>query len=252
MSLETVAYEVDNGIATIALNRPEAMNAISPQMLEDLHAAFDEATALKSVGVIVLTGIGRAFSAGVDLKALGDRSLDKGGVGPVLDDPARGLIDKIMTIPKVVIAKVNGFCFTGALEIALGCDLFYVAEEAKLGDTHAKWGLRPTWGMSQRLPRAVGLRKAMELSYTADTFTGKDAAEMGMANAAVPLAELDEYVRSIAERILANSAESLAAYKELYNDGMATTLKEGLDIERSRVYDISDTSSRLAAFMKKD
>lgn len=252
MAFETVQYEVQDGIATIALNRPEVMNAISPQMLTDLNEALANAASDNSVGVIVITGVGRAFSAGVDLKALGDRKLDRGAVGPFLDDSARGFIDGIMSVPKVVIAKINGFCFTGALEIALACDLVYVAEEAKLGDTHAKWGLRPTWGMSQRLPRAVGLRKAMELSYTADTFTGKDAADLGLANAAVPLDELDAMVNDVAGRILANSRESIAAYKTLYREGMATTLKEGLEIERNSVFEISDTSDRLAAFMKKD
>ena len=250
MSYEQIVYKAGDGIAAITFNRPEKMNAITPQMLAELNDAMVVAAKDSTVGVIVLTGAGRAFSAGVDLVALGDRKLDRGGVGDVLDTPARNFIQQIETIPKVVIAKINGFCFTGALEIALACDLIYVAEDAKLGDTHAKWGLRPTWGMSQRLPRRVGALKAKELSFTADTFTGRAAEAMGMVNRAVAAERLDITVDSVAKRILANSREAIAAYKELYNTGMATTLTQGLDIERSRVFTITDTESRLAEFRK--
>jgi enoyl-CoA hydratase/carnithine racemase len=123
-----------------------------------------------------------------------------------------------------------------------------VAEEAKFGDTHAKWGLRPTWGMSARLPQAVGLRKARELSFTAETFTGRDAATWGLANSAVPLAELDKTVQTLADKILANSRGSLAAYKILYNQGIGKTVDNALAFEKSSVFSISDTDERIAKF----
>ncbi|MHB8085270.1 MAG: enoyl-CoA hydratase/isomerase family protein, partial [Dehalococcoidia bacterium] len=151
MPYETLIYSKDSGIGRITINRPDAMNAITPGMLKELKAAVLEAGKDNEVKVIVLTGAGKAFCAGVDLKALGDRKLARGKVGNILDIPARELIDAIRAVPKVVIAVVNGFCFTGAVEIMLGCDLAIAAEEAKIGDTHAKWGLRPTWGMSARL-----------------------------------------------------------------------------------------------------
>ena len=171
-------------------------------------------------------------------------------MGSILNDPARGLIDQFETIPKIVIAKINGFCFTGALELALACDLIAVAEEAKFGDTHAKWGLRPTWGMSQRLPRAVGMAKARELSYTARTFTGREAADMGMAVCCVPRDDLDEAVNALAQTIAENSAGSLAAYKDLYKKAQDTTLYEGLKYEASTPYTIEDADERLAEFKK--
>jgi enoyl-CoA hydratase/carnithine racemase len=148
----------------------------------------------------------------------------------------------------VVVAKVNGFCFTGALEIALACDLLVTAEEAKYGDTHAKWGLRPTWGMSARLPNAVGLRKARELSFTADTFTGRDAAAWGIANQAVPLAELDATVQKLAEKILANSRGSIAAYKTLYNQGVGKTVAEAVAFEQQSRFVIADSNERIEKF----
>jgi enoyl-CoA hydratase/carnithine racemase len=248
MAFTTVIVEKNNGVATLTLNRPQALNAITITMLQELKQAVDEAGSDPDVGVVVLKGMGRELSAGVDLKKLGKRALEKGGIGPILDDPARALIDAIQTIPKVVIAKVNGYCFTGALEIALACDLLVAAEEAKFGDTHAKWGLRPTWGMSARLPNAVGLRKARELSFTADTFTGRDAAAWGIANSAVPLAELDAAVQKLAEKILANSRGSIAAYKTLYNQGVGKTVTEAVKFEKQSRFVIEDSNERIEKF----
>ncbi len=248
MTFTTVLVEKSNGVATITLNRPQALNAITITMLQELKQAVDEAGSDAEVGVVVLTGMGRAFSAGVDLKELGKRSLEKGGIGPSLDEPARALIAAIQTIPKVVIAKVNGYCFTGALEIALACDLLVTAEEAKFGDTHAKWGLRPTWGMSARLPNAVGLRKARELSFTADTFTGRDAADWGIANSAVPLANLDATVHKLVEKILVNSRGSIAAYKTLYHQGIGKTVAEAVEFEKQSRFVIADSNERIEKF----
>ncbi|HEX7364450.1 MAG TPA: enoyl-CoA hydratase/isomerase family protein, partial [Dehalococcoidia bacterium] len=205
MAYENLLYEKKDGAARITINRPSVMNAITPTLLAEMKAAVRDAGKDDDVKVIVLTGAGRAFSAGVDLIALGDRKIEKGKVGPILDDPARALIEAIQTVPKVVIAMVNGFCITGAVEIVLGCDLIVTAEEAKFGDTHARWGLRPTWGMSQRLPRAIGMLKAKEMSFTADLITGKEAKELGLVNMAVPLDKLEETVQELIKKISANS-----------------------------------------------
>jgi len=178
--------------------------------------------------------------------------LERGKVGPILDEPARALIEAIQAVPKVVIAMVNGFCITGALEIVLGCDLVVAAEEAKFGDTHARWGLRPTWGMSQRLPRVIGMLKAKEMSFTADLITGKEAAQLGLVNIAVPLDKLEETVQELIKKISANSMASLAAYKHLYNQGLNETLKKGLEFEARSEFNITDTEERLAKFRKKD
>jgi len=252
MAYENLIYEKKDGAAWITINRPSVMNAITPKLLAEMKAAVLDAGKDSDVKVIVLTGAGRAFSAGVDLVALGDRKLDRGKVGPILDDPARELIKTIQDIPKVVIAMVNGFCITGAMEIVLGCDLIVAAEEAKFGDTHARWGLRPTWGMSQRLPRAVGMLKAKELSFTADLITGKEAQQLGLVNIAVPLDKLEETVQELIKKITVNSEASLAAYKYLYNQGARDTLKKGLELEARSEFDITDTEDRLAKFRKKD
>ena len=252
MAYENLIYEKKDGVARITINRPAVMNAITPTLLAEMKAAVQEAGKDSEVKVIVLTGAGRAFSAGVDLIALGDRKLDRGKVGPILDDPARALIEAIQDVPKVVIAMVNGFCITGAMEIVLGCDLIVAAEEAKFGDTHARWGLRPTWGMSQRLPRTVGMLKAKELSFTADLITGKEAQQLGLVNMAVPADKLEETVQELIKKLMANSEASLAAYKCLYNKGAKETLQKGLELEARIEFDIKDTEERLAKFRKKD
>jgi enoyl-CoA hydratase/carnithine racemase len=226
------------------------MNAITPTMLKELKTAVLEAGKDKEASVIVLTGSGKAFCAGVDLKALGDRTLTRGKVGDILDTPARELVNAIRSVPKVVIALVNGFAFTGAVEIILACDLVIASEAAKIGDTHAKWGLRPTWGMSARLPRRVGFLKAKELSFTADAITGKEAERIGLVNQAVPADKLEEALQTMVKKITANSPQSVMAYKQLYNSNENMTLDKSLELEFGTEFEIDDTLDRLGGFKK--
>ena len=237
-------------IATVTLNRPQAMNAITPTMLAELIEGLKQLSTDEASRFVVLTGAGKAFSAGVDLKALGDRELVNGKVGDILDLPAREVTTLIEQMPQPVVAKVNGFCFTGALEIALACDLIVVAAEAKLGDTHAKWGLRPTWGMSQRLPRRVGMLKARELSLTARSISGKDCVALGLANICAPAAELDGALDALLDEMRPNSSEAFRAYKDLYRAAENTNLNDGLAYEAQTDYAFSDSNERLAAFRK--
>jgi enoyl-CoA hydratase/carnithine racemase len=198
--------------------------------------------------VVVLTGEGRAFSSGVDLKSLDGAPLPGGAVGDLLDVPARAVVELLTTMPQLAIAKVNGHCFTGALELALACDLLVAADEATFGDTHAKWGLRPTWGMSQRLPRLVGVARARELSYTARTFSGVEAAAWGLATTSVPRDQLDGAVAALVEQLLRNSPGSLAAYKDLYRAALDHDLAAGLAHEAATAYAIDDTEARISSF----
>ena len=242
--------EVRDGVVTLTLNRPDALNALTPPMLTQLADALAHAAAEEAVRAVVITGAGRAFSAGVDLKSLGGRPIENGSVGDILDVPARAAVELMETMPKPVIAHVNGHCFTGALELVLACDLVYVASEAKLGDTHAKWGVRPTWGMSQRLPRKVGPTRARELSLTARTFTADEALSMGLANGVAPAAELGALVDERLRQIVANSADVIAAYKDLWHCTNGLPLAQGLAYEADAVYPVRDTGERLAEFLK--
>ena len=251
MAFEHIKYEVADSTATITLNRPEALNALTVTMLNEMREAVDSAVEDAQVRSIVFTGSGRAFCAGLDLKEMQGRELEPGYVGEVVDKPALKLIDALERSPKPSIGKINGFCFTGALELALCFDLLLVAEEAKLGDTHAKWGLRPTWGMSARLPAAVGIRKARELSFTACTFTGKEAAEWGLANRAVPLEDLDAAVKKVTDGIAESSEGSVAAFKDLFDHWLTGSVDDALKYEARAEYEITDTNERLSGFAKK-
>jgi enoyl-CoA hydratase/carnithine racemase len=242
----------DASVRTLTLDRPEALNALTPALLEELAAGLGASADDDSVRVVVLTGAGRAFSAGVDLKALAAAPPAAGGdVADLLNIPARRCTELLSTMPKVTIAKVNGFCFTGALELALACDLVIAADDAKIGDTHTKWGLRPTWGMSARLVQAVGITRARELSYTARTITGAEALSYGLAAHAVPADRLDATVAEVAAAIVANSSEAIAAYKDLYRNAQDRGLSDGLAFEYAATYRMGGSGARLDAFSKK-
>ena len=243
----------DGPIATITLNRADAMNALTPEMLGEVDAALSDIAADPNINVLIMTGAGRAFCAGVDLKALQARGVDlsRGNVGDELNNAARGVIEKIESMPQATIAKVNGFTFTGGLELMLAFDIIIAAEEAKMGDTHAVLGFRPTWGLTQRLPRKVGSMRAKELSFTARTISGVEAAKIGLALEAVPLADLDARVAALAAAIARNSPGSIAAYKDLYAQANNAGQTKGLTYERDTAYDIADVGQRLGDFMAK-
>jgi enoyl-CoA hydratase len=251
MAYETILFQVEEGIARITLNRPQSLNAITPAMLDELNDALLEAANNVNAKVIVITGAGKAFCAGVDLKSLGERKLVNGRVGDVLDIPGQALSETIRTMPKVIIALVNGYCFTGALELVLACDLAIASETARIGDTHAKWGIRPTWGMSARLPRHVGFLKAREMSFTADAISGKEAEHIGLVNLAVPLDQLENALKNVAQKIMGNSEQVIAAYKQLYNAGESLSLNESLELELTSDFEITDTESRIKSFRKQ-
>lgn len=246
-----VAVSAHDGVATVAFNRPEALNAFTPDLLRMLNDTLRALAARSDVHVAILEGAGRAFSAGVDLKALQNASPAHGRIISAFDGAAHEAAKAVRSSPFPIIAKVHGFCFTGALELALHCDFILTTIDTKFGDTHVKWGLRPTWGMSQNLARAVGVRRARELSFTARTFTGADAAAWGLANAAVESkGALDALAAERAAAIAAASPGAVRAYKTLYGVHEENrALEEALDEEVRRDFpEITDTVERLKSF----
>jgi enoyl-CoA hydratase/carnithine racemase len=248
---EKLLSTFDGGVLTISFNRPDAMNALRPEMLIGLAELVGKASEDESVSVIVLRGEGRAFSAGVDLKVLQDIEPAYGRIGDLFDGPAKLAYTAIRNCNVPVIAKVHGACFTGALELALHCDLIYTTECTKFGDTHTRFGLRPTWGMSQTLSQAIGVRKAKELSYTARVVKGQEAEQLGIANKCVEgLEELDTLVSKRAAEIAGNSRAAIAAMKDLYRIAQqGYSIEDALDKELTTEYTgIMDTAERLAEF----
>ncbi|HQV57383.1 MAG TPA: enoyl-CoA hydratase-related protein, partial [Ilumatobacteraceae bacterium] len=155
-----VLFDVSDGIATITLNRPEARNALSTEMLTLIPQRMREADGRDDVDVVILTGTDPAFCAGLDLKALGSGGLRPGAAGADGDDDPIGAMKPFTPISKPVIGAINGVAVTGGLELALHCDFLIASERAKFGDTHARVGVMPGWGLTVLLPQAVGLRRA--------------------------------------------------------------------------------------------
>ena len=222
-----VKREDRDGIAILSLNRPEALNALSPMLFIELRQHIDNiSTEQEKVGCVILRGEGRSFSAGNDLKAI-----QSGEKAPSPHYQAETL-DCIERLPQPVIALVQGHCYTGSLELALSCDLLIAGDSAKFADTHGKWGLSPTWGMTQRLPRRIGLLQAKELMFSGRVVQGEEAVTIGLANQCVPDSSLLESGLKMAKSFLENSWFTLRADKMLINGGLDHTLGEGLIWER--------------------
>ena len=253
MTADLVKTATKEGVTTITLNRPAALNAFNPPLLTALIAAIRGANADDACHCIILEGEGRAFSAGVDLKMLQNATFEAGKVDDLFDGASFAAVDAIRHARPPVIAKVHGACFTGALEMVLHADFILTTDDTKFGDTHAKFGLRPSWGMSQNLARAIGVRRARELSFTAETFSGEQAAQWGLANAAFQSKdELDIETQTRAAMIASNSVGAITAYKDLYRLAEENTpLENALKEEQARNYPfITDTAERLRGFGK--
>ena len=250
-STDYLLVNLENNILTITLNRPEALNAYRPEMLIEIREIILKTEDDPNVAVIVIEGAGKAFSAGVDLKVLQGFDPEAGKIGDLFDKPAALAWDTFRKSRCPIIAKVHGACFTGALEMALHCDFIFTTVDTKFGDTHAKFGLRPTWGMSQTLSQAIGVRKAKDMSFSARTVLGDEAVRLGIANEAVEDKDaLDALVDKRAGQIASNSQASVSAFKDLYNVAQSgLSMDDALKEEFSREYpDIIDTNDRLAGF----
>lgn len=248
MNYTEIKYKKTDKIAYITLYRPEKLNSLTETMLSEWRSCLKMIAEDKTCRVVIVNGEGKSWSAGVDL-AVFQRIKIEPGYGAWED--GQEIMRLLETMPQVTIAQLNGYCFTGALEILMAFDLIVAADEAKLGDTHAKWGIPPKWGMTQRLAQQVGLRRAKELSFTAKTFTGKQAAEWGLANQSVPLAELEKTVQALAAKIIGNSGQTIAAVKDLYHFGSKHSLLEGLEYERNYKTELTDKADDLLNFKKK-
>ncbi len=242
-----VLREDRDGLATLTLNRPEKLNALTVTLFRELREHVERIAAqTDSVGLVVLRGAGRCFSAGHDLGDIAQ------GEHPPKPGFQADTIELLANLPQPVITAVHGHCYTGALELALAGDLILAAESARFADTHSRWALTPVWGMSQRLPRRVGVAKAREMTFTARAYTGQQALAMGLVNACVPDDRFDDEVAAWARDILANSWFSHRANKRLFADTDGLPLRAGLSLEIHRTEGRGpDMQERIAAFVNK-
>lgn len=213
------------GVALVELNRPEQFNALTKGLLDGLIEVFNALAVDDGIRAIVLTGRGRAFTAGVDLKELENTPEMMGGKGLGPDAP---LLRAFSDCPKPIIGAVNGFAVTGGFELALACDFLYAADTAKFADTHARVGLLPGWGLSQKLPRLVGINRAREISFSGNYFSAEQAMDWGLVNAVYPQNELLEAALDIAHQISTALPDALYRIKAMMNQGWEMTLGDGL------------------------
>jgi len=217
MAETDVLYEVSERIATITLNRPEARNALSSEVLERVPQRMLDAENDDDVDVIILTGTDPAFSAGLDLKELGtDGSNLAGGSGADGSRNRFGVRGPFPALTKPLIGAVNGVAITGGLEYALNCDFLVASEHAKFGDTHSRVGVMPGWGLTVLLPQAVGIRRAREMSFTGNFMLADEALAFGLVNHVVPHAELIPFTRQLAIDIIGNDQPGVRQIRETY------------------------------------
>ncbi len=233
MDFQTILFDARDQIAYVTFNRPEAMNAMNRQMTQDLIEACRQIEEDGGIRIAIFTGAGeKAFSAGMDLKERAENAISP------IERRQHKLTNKIYTqaravaaITKPTIAAIRGYCVGGGLEFALACDLRVAAEDAKLGLTEVRRGIIPGAGGTQRLTRAVGVTKAMEMCLTGDTVSGLEAKALGLVNNAVPSADVIKAAEDLASRILKGAPMSVAFIKEAIKKGIELPLEEGLRLE---------------------
>ncbi len=229
--MNDVLTAVRGGAFWITLNRPNAMNALTPEVLTAIHAGLDAAEADEAVRAVVLTGNGRAFCAGADLKYVRAQS-DQGGdatnqfLRQVLDT-----MNRLERFPMPVIAAVNGLALAGGLDLVLCCDLVVAARSAKLGDAHANYGLLPGGGGSARLPRKIGPTRAKYLLFTGEFVAAEDLVTAGLVNVVVDDEELVSTTESLAGKIASKSPAGLRRMKQLVHDGLEQPIETALRLE---------------------
>lgn len=227
--MSTVLLEKREGYAIVTLNRPEAMNALSRELRKEFVAAFTDCQADPNIRVIILTGNGKAFCAGFDLKELGS-----GNSADAAEEASNVVAEAMAAFDGPIIGAVNGHCITGGFEMALACDVIIASENARFADTHARVGILAGWGLSQKLPRMIGLSRAKEMSFTGAPVFAQQAYEWGIVNHVFAADELLPKAIEMAENMCACVPNILLQYRELIDEGFSMPLKEALVWEEER------------------
>jgi len=253
MSFTCIAVEKSDGLAHIMLNRPDQLNAINRTMLDELWAACDEIEADRSLKVVTITGNGRAFCAGADLRDIRRALADSAQLDAFLH-LVHKVFNRIEDLQKPVVAGVHGMALAGGLEIVLACDLAVAEEGALLGDQHANFGLVAGGGGTQRLSRVIGQRKAKELILLGNRLSAQEALAMALVNRVAPAGKLEETLKEVTDNLRAKSLPAGRLAKSLVNKGAQVDLHSGLEMELLGVvpyFQNEDVAEGLAAFVEK-
>ena len=242
MDNDLVLIEKNQGVATVTMNRPDALNALSAALRQAIVETFHHLRDDAETEVIILTGTGRAFTVGLDLKELG---------GEVVPSKEAAIKDTdvgkaVAQAGKPVIGAVNGFAITGGFEIALMCDFIIASTNARFADTHARVGVVPGWGLSQRLPRLIGINRAKELSLTGNFLDAETARDWGLVNRVVSDEALLPTCQQLAMDITSTEPVTRGEIRRIMDEGWHATLAEGMDIEKTanRAHDKSQRPAK--------
>ena len=250
--METILLNVEGHVATITINRPKALNALSTQVLTELNEALNEVDANKDVYALVITGAGeKSFVAGADIAEMKD--LDAKG-GEEFGLLGNRVFRRIENLDKPVIAAISGFALGGGCELAMACDIRIASEKAKFAQPEAGLGITPGFGGTQRLPRIVGLGKAKEMIYTCAMIKADEALRIGLVNKVVPLENLMEEARKMASVICANAPIAVKYCKDAINRGMQVDIDKAIEIEANdfgKCFDSEDQVEGMTAFLER-
>ncbi|RLI42345.1 crotonase [Candidatus Bathyarchaeota archaeon] len=252
MQFQYVIYEKSERIATITLNRPEALNAFNKDVVEEILKALEDAENDEKIRVVILTGAGeKAFSAGADIKIMKGFDALKARELSLMGEK---LCSAIENFEKPVIAAINGYALGGGLEVAMACDLRIASDKAKMGQTEINIGLIPGWGGTQRLTRLIGKAKAKELVFTGKMIDAKTAEQLGLVNMVVPADQFREAVRKFAMELAEKAPVALRIAKALINKGADMSLDAAIALEREGfgvVGSTEDLQEGVSAFIEK-
>ena len=252
MTYKTLKYEVNGHIAKITINRPEALNALNSEVLDELNLLLDEVRANKDLRVAILTGEGRSFVAGADIKEMS--TLTAIG-GKEFGNKGLSVFRKLETLPIPVIAQINGFALGGGCEIAMSCDFRIASDKALFGQPEVGLGITPGFAGTQRLQRLVGQGYAKYLIYTANNIKADKAYEIGLVQEVVEADKLEETVQKLAEKIAANAPIAVRASKEAINVGGQVDIDSALKVEENLfglTFSTEDQKTGMNAFINKE
>jgi len=251
--VSTVRCMREGGVAHVVLDRPEQLNAISPELLRDLDLACAAIEDDPGVRAVALTGAGRGFCAGADLRVVEELAPDAARWAEFMDLWHR-VFDRIERLPPPVIAGVHGLALAGGLELTLVCDLVVADEGARLGDQHANFALVAGGGGSQRLPRLIGARRAKELMLLGGRLDARQAYDWGLVNRVVPAGTVETATLALARELAEKSGDASRTVKLLIDRGLGMDLRAGLELEKQRVaahMRTPDAAAGLRAFRER-
>jgi len=252
-AFETIIFTRENGITTIKLNRPEALNALSPKMFEELNTVFDEVANDESIRVVIITGAGRAFCAGGDVKS-DVSTLHTMGPFEFRKYIHTYVFKKVVEMEKPVIAALNGIAVGGGLDLALVCDIRFASEKARFGEVFVKMGIVPDLGGAYFLPRIVGLGKAKLLAFTGDIIDAWEAERIGLVDKVFPDDKLESAVKQLAEKLANGPPKAIAMIKTAMNRSLSTDLVSSLEYTTNAqqlLVHTEDHKEAFTAFLEK-